>query len=75
MRATSLNAAYARYVDRLLGANSFRAYGGTEFYRVGRRWGDEVWETSDRGYRGDVDAIEKWSHELGLDRWWEWREP
>ncbi len=68
-----MNAAYARYVDRLLGTGSFRAYGGTEFYRLGRRWADEVWEALDSGYRGDVEIIEEWSHALGLDGWWEWR--
>ncbi len=68
-----MNAAYARYVDRLIGTGSFSAYGGTEFYRRGRRWADEAWETPDRGYVGDVQVIEKWSHALGLEGWWEWR--
>ncbi len=69
-----MNAAYARYVDRLLRTGSFSAYGRTDFYRLGRQWADEIWETPDHGYPGDMETIEKWSHALGLDGWWwEWR--
>lgn len=69
----AMNAAYARYVSRLLReARYFNRYQGTPFEEIGTRLGDEVGETPDGGYGEDMRTVEQWSSLLGLDGWWEW---
>lgn len=70
----AMNAAYARYIGRTFeDQRYFDPYRGGKFEKIGRRLGDELWETADGGYHGDVRTVEKWSKRFGLDRWWEWR--
>ena len=68
-----LNAAYTRYLNKLLGDDVLYApYSGTPFDQMGRELADFQWMKKDIGYRGDEQAINRWSRYFGLDSWWKW---
>lgn len=72
--SNGLNAAYARYLSLMLAEDGhYSPYVGTPFERVGRELGDYQWMTTDLGYKGDVQAINRWSRYFGTIGWWEWR--
>jgi len=73
--ANVMNAAYARYLSRLLGdRRRFTPYRRTEFAGDGRFLADRLWESQDHGYRSDVDDSRGWAEFLAIDRWFEWRQ-
>ncbi len=72
--ANVMNAAYGRYMSRLLAdRNLFSMYRRTEFRDEGRALADEIWRSEDRGYYSDIRDTERWAERLGVDRWFEWR--
>lgn len=72
--SNGLNAAYARYLSFLLSNERlYDPYSKTEFERVGKELADYQWISTDIGYKGDVQAIKRWSRYFGLNSWWEWR--
>ena len=73
--ANVMNAAYARYMARLLQDRTlFSPYRRTDFSDEGRVLADEIWETEDQGYYSDIEVTDRWAKRLNLQDWYEWRQ-
>ncbi len=73
LASATMNSAFARYMSRLLRRPQLASpWDGTMYWADGREMADELWDSPDRGYVGDVATARKWSERFGIDRWFDW---
>jgi hypothetical protein len=67
-----MNYAFAYFMETLIGKKYLPPYKRTKYVKLGTKLADLVLETEDRGYKQDIEIINKWVKLLGIEGWFYW---
>jgi hypothetical protein len=70
--SNSMNCAFAYFMETLLGKKYLSPYKRTKYMELGNKLANLVLETEDRGYKQDIEIINKWVELLDIQDWFYW---